>query len=52
MKSSQSSKGKPGGANIVMESGYHDKEVTEGFSSRYLSCGYANQVSVGEVNEK
>lgn len=48
LKSSQSSKGKPGGANIMMDTGCH---VTEDFSSR-LNCGCANQVSVGEVSDK
>lgn len=37
-KSSQSSKGKPGGANIMVGTGCHDQKVTEDFSSKWLSC--------------
>lgn len=49
---SQSSRRKPGGANIVTDVGFHDKEVPGDFSSRCLSCEHATRVSEGEVSEK
>ena len=52
MTSSQSSRGKPGGINIMIGIGFHDKVATGDVSSRYLSCGQGNLVSEGEVSEK
>lgn len=52
IKSSWSSRGKLGAADVVMDIEYEDKEVIEDFSSRCLSCGNRNQVLVGEVTMK
>lgn len=49
---SQSIRGKPGGINVMMDIGFHDKEVTGDVSSSYLCRGQGNLVSEGEASEK